>query len=91
MMIFNKYNKFITDSQKLKRRVCLSFAERFIKLAKTAVINGDYNTAKNFIKETLRVYPWISINPRYWLIAVGVSIGPNGYRFYKFMNRFVNR
>ena len=87
MITFNKYDKLITDSQKLKKRVCLSFAERFITLAKTAIINGDYFTAKSFIKEAPRVCPQIQMNLRYWLIAVGVSSGPNGYRFYKFMKK----
>jgi glycosyltransferase involved in cell wall biosynthesis len=83
MMIFNKYNNLIPESHKLKGRVCLSFAERSIKLAKTAIINEDYSTAKSFVKEAIRMSPQILKNPYFWIVAGGISMGPNGFRFYK--------
>jgi hypothetical protein len=83
MMIFNKYNNLIPESRKLKRRVCLSFAERSIKVAKTAIACGDYSTAKSFAKEAIRMSPWILKYPLFWIVAGGISIGPNGFRFYK--------
>jgi glycosyltransferase involved in cell wall biosynthesis len=92
MMIFNKYNNLILEAHKLKKRVSLSFANRSIKLAKTAIVNGDYSTAKSFVKEAIRMSPWILKNPFFWVVAGGVSIGPNGFRFYKSIKKvFGNR
>ena len=82
-IIFNNYNNLIPESQKLKRKVYLSFAERSIRLAKTAIANEDYATAKSFVREAIRMSPRILKSPFFWITVGGVSIGPSGVRFYK--------
>lgn len=83
MMILNKYNHHIPESNTLKRQVGYSFAERAVKLAKSALVSQDFSTARIFFKEALRMSPRILKSPVFWKVAGGVTIGPNGFRFYQ--------
>ena len=83
MSIFNAYYHLIPDSHRRKKKVSKFFAERSIKLAKTAIVNGDYFSAKTFVKEAIRMYSWIIKNPFFWIVIGGISVGPSGLKYFK--------
>jgi len=82
-MILNSYDNHIPESNTLKKQVSFSFAERAIKLATTSLVNGDFSAGRIFFKEAIRMTPWILKNPLSWKVAVRITIGPVGFRFYQ--------
>ncbi len=83
MMIFDRYKEHIPQSNNLKRRIFLSFAERAIHLAVLAIRKGEYDTGKVFYKEGVKISPWIFKNPYFWKVTGGLAVGPTGIKLYQ--------
>ena len=89
MMILNRCSNHIPESNKLKRQVSFSFAERSVNLANAALLNGDFSTGKKFFKEAVRMSPLILKNPFFWIVAWGTTTGPSGFRFYQSVKKAI--
>ena len=76
MIIFDKYSEHIPQSNSLKKKISLAFAERSIKLARNAFASGKYATGKMFFNKAVRISPRILKNPVSWKPSAGLQSAP---------------
>lgn len=88
-MVFNKYKDCIPQARRLKRHTFLSFGERALQLAGSAVVNGDHANARVYLKESVRFSPWILKNWFFWKVAAGLMLVPKGISFYQALKKYI--
>jgi hypothetical protein len=91
IIIFDNYSEHIPQSNSLKRKISLAFAERSIKMSRNAFAIGKYATGKMFFNEAVRISPQILKNPASWMTVGGLAIGPIGIRLYQSLKKALGK
>jgi hypothetical protein len=73
----------------LKQQVSKSFAERYLTLACSALVNGDFVAGKTFFKEAITIYPLIFKNRNFWKATVGLAFGTKGIKLYQTAKKYL--